>query len=276
MFVLNEAFADKSVPRGERSIAVDAYSEDGAVVSVQASINTSDYFSANDQVAALFKKLRKMERGNAVVAQRQEQAEVELVTMQTFVDGFEALDPQDDAGAEALREAIEQCEGVDVDLDVTTRRQRRREKNQQRQSKQKKHFRKYKAPAEGVWVWAGRNRAENEELSSRVASPGDLWMHARHCPGSHVLIRPLGADKNISQETLQFGANIAAKLSKHYKEAKVDILVAEPKHLKKFPGATPGAFIVERELLNVVGFPARAPEAPLPSPVSAAVIEYNQ
>ena len=35
----------------------------------------------------------------------------------------------------------------------------------------------------------GRNNKQNDELSSRVAKAGDVWMHARGCPGAHVLLR---------------------------------------------------------------------------------------
>ena len=40
-----------------------------------------------------------------------------------------------------------------------------------------------------VQVLVGRNNKQNDELTNRVAKAGDVWMHARGCPGAHVLLR---------------------------------------------------------------------------------------
>ena len=41
----------------------------------------------------------------------------------------------------------------------------------------------------GVQVLVGRNNKQNDELTNRVAKAADVWMHARGCPGAHVLLR---------------------------------------------------------------------------------------
>ena len=38
-------------------------------------------------------------------------------------------------------------------------------------------------------VLVGRNNKQIDELSNRVAKVGDVWMHARGCPGAHLLLR---------------------------------------------------------------------------------------
>lgn len=38
-------------------------------------------------------------------------------------------------------------------------------------------------------VLVGRNNKQNDELTNKVAKTGDVWMHARGCPGAHVLLR---------------------------------------------------------------------------------------
>lgn len=39
-------------------------------------------------------------------------------------------------------------------------------------------FRRYQSPS-GLAVLVGRNSRQNDELSCRMAQPGDVWMHAR-------------------------------------------------------------------------------------------------
>jgi hypothetical protein len=43
-------------------------------------------------------------------------------------------------------------------------------------------------------VLLGRNNTQNDQLSNRVAAPGDFWMHARGIPGSHAIIRWVGTE----------------------------------------------------------------------------------
>lgn len=38
-------------------------------------------------------------------------------------------------------------------------------------------------------VLVGRNNKQNDELTNKVAKARDVWMHARGCPGAHVLLR---------------------------------------------------------------------------------------
>ena len=39
-------------------------------------------------------------------------------------------------------------------------------------------FRRYESPS-GFAVLVGRNSRQNDDLSMRLANPGDVWMHAR-------------------------------------------------------------------------------------------------
>lgn len=49
-------------------------------------------------------------------------------------------------------------------------------------------FRRFSAPS-GATVLVGRNNRQNDELSTKVAAPNDVWMHARLVPGAHVVLR---------------------------------------------------------------------------------------
>lgn len=49
-------------------------------------------------------------------------------------------------------------------------------------------FRRFTTPS-GLPVLVGRNNRQNDELSIKVAREQDVWMHARHVPGAHVVLR---------------------------------------------------------------------------------------
>ena len=52
-------------------------------------------------------------------------------------------------------------------------------------------FRRYESPS-GFAVLLGRNSRQNDELTCRMAQPGDVWMHARWVGGRGVMQRWLG------------------------------------------------------------------------------------
>ena len=106
-------------------------------------------------------------------------------------------------------------------------------------------YRRYTSPG-GLCVLVGRNSRQNDELSCRLAQPGDVWMHARGVPGAHVLLRvPAGAAAEDAD--LSFAADLAAFFSKARGSGKVDVTACDPRHLTKPPGAKPGQVLVRKE-----------------------------
>lgn len=114
-------------------------------------------------------------------------------------------------------------------------------------------FRKYTTPA-GMQVLVGRNNKQNDELTNRVAKVGDVWMHARGCPGAHVLLRASINNREPADEDLQFAADLAAWYSKSRGEGKCPVITASPKDIKKPKGAAPGQVLVTAEK-NIMGRP---------------------
>lgn len=91
---------------------------------------------------------------------------------------------------------------------------------------------------EGVTIWIGRSAADNDRIL-RAAAPDDVWMHAEGHPGSHVIVRRGGVEP-ISQTVLRRAAQLAATNSKARGERRVQVTVAEVKHVKKPRGAPAG------------------------------------
>ncbi len=89
----------------------------------------------------------------------------------------------------------------------------------------------------GYKVLCGRNNLQNELLTFRIASKGDLWFHAKGVAGSHVILLCDGEEPGEADYTE--AAEIAAK----YSSATADLVAVDytrVKNVKKPPSSKPG------------------------------------
>ena len=96
-------------------------------------------------------------------------------------------------------------------------------------------FLSYLSP-HGHKVLVGKNNRQNEILTLKKADKSHYWLHARHSPGSHVILctdAPGDAD-------LEFAAAVAAWHSKARNSPNVEVVWTQFKNVKKIPGARPG------------------------------------
>lgn len=97
---------------------------------------------------------------------------------------------------------------------------------------------KFTAP-DGTEIFVGKNNAQNDRLTFKLAAPDDLWLHAKDITGSHVIVR----SSRVSDETLNFAAQIAAHFSKARDSSNVPVDYVPCKFVKKPSGAKPGFVI---------------------------------
>jgi predicted ribosome quality control (RQC) complex YloA/Tae2 family protein len=107
----------------------------------------------------------------------------------------------------------------------------------------------------GHKVLVGRNRRDNEAICFALSKPTDIWMHARGCPGAHVLLCVRRGSPEVTDEDLQFAADLAAFYSDARTERRAEITTAEPKHITKPRGAPPGAVTLRQEGKTLLGKP---------------------
>ncbi len=103
---------------------------------------------------------------------------------------------------------------------------------------------------DGYTIDVGRSARENDDLLRR-ASPDDLWLHARGVPGSHVFVRRSGKEE-VPDHVLRHAARLAALHSKSRNEAKVEVSYTQVKYVRKPRNAPPGLVILARESTLVV------------------------
>ena len=99
---------------------------------------------------------------------------------------------------------------------------------------------RFTAP-DGTEILIGKNNAQNDRLTFKIAEPDDIWLHTKEITGSHVIIRCGGLEP--SAETLLYAAHLAAKFSKAAGSSKVPVDYTLCKFVKKPSGAKPGFVI---------------------------------
>lgn len=92
---------------------------------------------------------------------------------------------------------------------------------------------------DGLEILVGRNNRQNEEVTFRLADPGDTWLHVREIPGAHVIVKHRSAP--LSPEALLDAANLAVYHSRAREGSKVPVDYTERRHVRKQPGGRPGA-----------------------------------
>ncbi len=95
----------------------------------------------------------------------------------------------------------------------------------------------------GVPILAGRNNRQNDQLTLKMASKGDLWLHTQKIPGSHVVVLTGGGPPDDT--TLGEAAQLAATLSQAAQSPKVPVDYTKVAYVKKPPGAKPGMVIYD-------------------------------
>ncbi len=112
----------------------------------------------------------------------------------------------------------------------------------------------------GYRVLVGKNAKQNDELTLHVAKKEDIWLHARHVPGSHVVLQTNNS-KQIPKEAIEQAAEIAAYYSDAKTQKHAPVAYTKKKFVRKPRGSAPGAVLLERE--EVVIVTPRIPEEKL-------------
>ncbi|MBP3543451.1 MAG: NFACT family protein [Lachnospiraceae bacterium] len=95
--------------------------------------------------------------------------------------------------------------------------------------------------SDGYHMYVGKNNLQNDELTFKFATGNDWWFHAKHRPGSHVIVKSNGDE--LPDRTFEEAAKLAAYYSSGRDTEKVEIDYIQKKHIKKVAGAKPGFVI---------------------------------
>ena len=107
-------------------------------------------------------------------------------------------------------------------------------------------FRRVPLPG-GFEALVGKHARGNAHLTTKVASPHDLWLHARGVPGSHVVVRRAGRSTEVPPDVVRAAARLAAWFSTAKTQTVVPVTVTERKYVRPVKGGPPGLVRVDRE-----------------------------
>ena len=97
----------------------------------------------------------------------------------------------------------------------------------------------------GLQIRVGRGARRNDELTFHHSRPADIWLHARHAAGAHVILR-WTSDERPPAADLEEAAVLAATHSRARGSAHVPVDWTRRKWVRKPRGAPPGVVIPER------------------------------
>jgi len=100
--------------------------------------------------------------------------------------------------------------------------------------------RPYKEYIRDGWrIWVGRSARDNDELTFKHAAKADIWLHARHSTGSHVIIK-LDGKKEVPKHIIEYAAALAARFSDEKHSSLVSVAYTQKKYVTKRKGMPPG------------------------------------
>lgn len=255
------------LPPGTTTAEVEDWENDGQIVELV--LNTKDYASAQEEADALFALARKMKRGSKVVEElMQTSLEAQGILQEAVLD-LESMtknDSQIDEGTlilvqERLERTSKETGFQNPSLDDTDEKPQRPQGNKMNKgssgnkAQNKPNPRELTSPS-GHRVLVGRNRRDNEAICFKLSKPTDIWMHARGCPGAHVLLCVRRGSPDVKDDDLQFAADLAAFYSDARTEVRAKISTAEPRHITKPRGAPMGAVSLRQEGKTLLGMPS--------------------
>jgi predicted ribosome quality control (RQC) complex YloA/Tae2 family protein len=248
---------------GTTDAEVEDWENDGKIVKLE--LNTKEYATFQEESEALFAAARKMKRGSAVVEE----------LLAKTVEGGEALndaqidlqsmenDVLDEGIMILIQERLKRTEKetgwkapkIEDDSGEQQSKPRRNTTQKSQGNKRGKPNPRELVSPSGHKVLVGRNRRDNEAICFALSKPTDIWMHARGCPGAHVLLCVRRGSPEVTDEDLQFAADLAAFYSDARTERLAEVTTAEPKHITKPRGAPPGAVTLRQEGKTLLGKP---------------------
>ena len=95
--------------------------------------------------------------------------------------------------------------------------------------------------SESTKIYVGKNNRQNEEVTFKIGTGNDLWLHVQKIPGSHVLIKTTLTEPE--PEALEAAVQLAAYFSKARGGSQVPVDFVPRRFVKKPSGAKPGFVI---------------------------------
>jgi len=99
---------------------------------------------------------------------------------------------------------------------------------------------------DGYKIMVGKKASSNDELTFKIASKNDWWLHAKDVSGSHVIVKTKIDQAELPGNVLAYASSLAAGFSKSQHSLMVPVIYTQRKLVRKPKGALPGEVVCER------------------------------
>jgi predicted ribosome quality control (RQC) complex YloA/Tae2 family protein len=177
-------------------------------------------------VQRYFKKYKKAKRGLEMTSQRMEEAEREIIYLESVL--FEVEAAEDAEEVETIRQELEEERIISVP---------KKQKSVREEKEASLPVRRFRS-SDGLEIFCGKHNVGNDYLLRHLAKDNDLWFHSQGGPGSHVVLR-IGRGEPKQGSILE-AATIAAYYSRGRGSTRLPVDYTPVKNVRRPKGAKPG------------------------------------
>lgn len=170
-----------------------------------------------DQLKAIFRKSKKLQKGIPHAKIQLELAEAELLHRSQELADFEKITTQEQFDLFCQRYQIDSTLGPKAVAAA-------------KHKEPAKPYRTYTSVA-GLQIWVGKSAKDNDVMTFHHANGLDWWLHARDYPGSHVVVRGTSG-KEPDPDSLRDAGELALRFSKSKNRREGEVSLTQVKMLK--------------------------------------------
>lgn len=210
------------IEKGMNKVTVQNFYDNNQDITLQLDIQ----LSPADNAQKFFKRYNKLKTAQTKVLEQLEKTEHEIEYLNQVLHNLEASPDQNNF--EEIKEEL-----------ILTGYLRRKQKDKKKKAIKNSPY--LYVSSEGFEILVGKNNLQNDEITLKLASKADIWLHTKNIPGSHVIVRTKG--QTLPEQTIREAAMIAAYHSKAKVSSQVPVDYTEVRNIKKPNGAKPGMVI---------------------------------
>lgn len=205
------------VKKGDEKLVCTNYYDNS-----QAEIPLDLRLTPSKNSTAYYAKYNKLKRTKEFVSKKLEKDKDLLEYVKSIEDEIENLPYESDTSA------------IEQELEALGGGKKKSSKNKVRKEKSEPPYVYF---VDGFYVYRGKNNIQNDELTFKIASSNDIWLHLKNEHGSHTIIVTEG--RTVPDNVLKIAGEITAST----KQASYEVDYTERRNVKRKPDGHPGQVI---------------------------------
>ncbi len=209
--------------RGETRLEAENYYESDCPV---IEIRLDPRLSPQENAAKYFKQYTKAKTAEKILTEQLQRGRAELAYLESVLQELQQAESEQDFN--------------DIRTELTAggylKNRSKKQSGFQRASKPREF-----CSSTGLRILVGRSNQQNDQLTTKMAAPRDIWLHTQKIHGSHVILCTEGGEPDA--QSLLEAAMLAAYYSQGRESSKVPVDYTPARYVKKPAGAKPGMVV---------------------------------